>query len=78
MLADGRTVITNAAVEPEIIDLIEMLKEMGMNGRNKIDVKERENKIVINGRGGTLLNGCTHTVIPGRLNIPYTYLGTDH
>jgi UDP-N-acetylglucosamine 1-carboxyvinyltransferase len=69
-LADGQTVITNAAVEPEIIDLIEMLKKMGMNGN--IEVNERT--IVINGRGGTLLNGCTHTVIPGRLNIPYTYL----
>jgi UDP-N-acetylglucosamine 1-carboxyvinyltransferase len=71
-LADGRTVITNAAVEPEIIDLIEMLNAMGMNGN--IGVDELENKIVINGRNGILLNGCTHTVIPGRLNIPYTYL----
>jgi UDP-N-acetylglucosamine 1-carboxyvinyltransferase len=62
-LADGQTVITNAAVEPEIIDLIEMLKKMGMNGN--IEMNERENKIVINGSRGTLLSGCKHTVIPG-------------
>ncbi len=30
-LADGQTVITNAAVEPEVIDLVKMLKAMGMN-----------------------------------------------
>ncbi|CAB4002599.1 UDP-N-acetylglucosamine 1-carboxyvinyltransferase [Paramuricea clavata] len=64
-LADGQTVITNAAVEPEIIDLIKMLNAMGMNGN--IGVNEHENKIVINGRSGTLLNGCTHTVIPDRI-----------
>ena len=64
-LADGQTVITNAAVEPEVMDLIEMLKKMGMN--RHIGVYESENKIVINGRGGgSLLNGCTHTVIPGK------------
>ena len=62
-LADGQTVITNAAVEPEIIDLIEMLNAMGMSGR--IQVNERQNTIVIIGSRGTLLNGCTHTVIPG-------------
>jgi UDP-N-acetylglucosamine 1-carboxyvinyltransferase len=62
-LADGQTVITHAAVEPEIIDLIKMLNEMGMNGN--ISVYESRNMIVINGRRGVLLNGCTHTVIPG-------------
>ena len=63
-LADGQTVITNAAVEPEIIDLVNMLNDMGMNG--DIAVNESENKIAINGRSGRLLNGCTHTIIPGK------------
>ena len=62
-LARGQTVITNAAVEPEVTDLIEMLKAMGMNGN--IGVDESSNKIVVNGLGGGLLNGCTHAVIPG-------------
>ena len=63
-LADGQTIITNAAVEPEIIDLVKMLNAMGMNG--KITVNESKNTIVINGRRGRLLNGCTHTIIPGK------------
>ena len=64
-LAKGETVITNAAVEPEVIDLIEMLNEMGMNGDIRVD--KSENKIIINGRNRILLNGCTHTVIPGKV-----------
>ncbi len=31
-LADGQTIITNAAVEPEVIDLVKMLNAMGMDG----------------------------------------------
>ena len=62
-LARGETVIKNAAVEPEVIDLTEMLNEMGMN----IRVEESRNRIVINGRNGILLNGCTHTVLPGKV-----------
>ena len=61
--ARGQTVITNAAVEPEILDLIEMLNAMGMNGKIRVD--ERRNRIVVNGVGG-LLNVCTHTVISGK------------
>jgi UDP-N-acetylglucosamine 1-carboxyvinyltransferase len=63
-LADGQTIITNAAVEPEIIDLVKALNAMGMNG--SIAVNESENTIVINGSCGRLLNGCTHTIIPGK------------
>ena len=63
-LADGQTVITNAAVEPEIVDLIEMLNKMGMNGNIRVDASR--NKIIINGRSD-LLNGCTHAVIPDRI-----------
>ena len=63
-LADGQTIITNAAVEPEVIDLVKMLNAMGMNGN--IEVNESENTIVINGRSGRPLNGCTHTIIPGK------------
>ena len=62
-LAQGQTTITNAAVEPEVIDLVEMLKEMGA----RIEVYEDERIIVVNGCGGALLNGCTHTVIPDRI-----------
>ncbi|XP_028396113.1 uncharacterized protein LOC114520101 isoform X1 [Dendronephthya gigantea] len=64
-LAEGQTVITKAAVEPEVLDLIDMLRKMGM-GRN-IGVNEVEKKIVINGTSGQLLNGCTHTLIPDRI-----------
>ena len=62
-LARGETVITNAAVEPEILDLIEMLNAMGMN--EKIRVDQRQNRIVVNGVD-CLLDDCTHTVISGK------------
>ena len=60
-LANGTTIITNAAVEPEVMDLVDMLKKMGAN----IVVDKRENRITISGRG--FLNGTTHTVIPDRI-----------
>ena len=61
-LADGTTIITNAAVEPEVMDLVHMLKKMGAN----IEVDEQENMITIYGQRG-FLNGTTHTVIPDRI-----------
>ena len=64
-LADGQTVITNAAVEPEVIDLIEMLNKMGM--KERISVDESGNEIAITGTSGNPLNGCTHAVIPGKV-----------
>ena len=42
VLAEGKTVITNAAREPEIVDLVRMLKKMGANingeGTNIIEI----------------------------------------
>ena len=60
VLAKGRTVIRNAAKEPEIIDLSSMLNKMGAHIRGagtsdiKIDGVER-------------LKGCIHDIIPDRI-----------
>jgi UDP-N-acetylglucosamine 1-carboxyvinyltransferase len=59
-LADGETVLRNAACEPEIVDLAEMLVKMGAR---------------IQGAGGPTiriegigeLHGCEHDVIPDRI-----------
>jgi len=58
--AKGKTVIANAAVEPEIIDLIRMLQDMGgIIGLNPGRVIEIE--------GVQRLRGVTHRLIPDRL-----------
>lgn len=59
-VAQGTTVITNAAIEPEIIDTILCLQKMG--ARIHVDVDRR---IVI--EGVRTLNGLHHTVIPDRM-----------
>ncbi len=59
-LAKGRTVIQNAAREPEIHDLCQMLNKMGA----KIYDAGKE-KIIID--GVHKLHGCTHKVIPDRI-----------
>ncbi len=59
-LAKGRTIITNAAVEPEIIDLIKYLQKMGA-----IIEMSTDRKITI--EGVDRLHGAEHTVIPDRL-----------
>lgn len=59
-LAEGNTVIINAAVEPEIIDLILYLQKMGAI----IDVMT-DRKIVI--KGVDKLHSVNHTVMPDRL-----------
>jgi len=58
-LAKGRTVITNAAVEPEIIDLIKFLQKMGA-----IIEISTDRKITI--EGVEKLSGAEHYVIPDR------------
>ncbi|MBM4158354.1 MAG: UDP-N-acetylglucosamine 1-carboxyvinyltransferase [Ignavibacteria bacterium] len=58
-LAKGRTIITNAAVEPEIIDLIKFLQKMGA-----IIEMSTDRKITI--EGVEKLNGASHYVIPDR------------
>ncbi|MBO6974323.1 MAG: UDP-N-acetylglucosamine 1-carboxyvinyltransferase [Prochlorococcus marinus CUG1435] len=59
-LAKGRTTIENAAREPEIQDLCQMLNKMGA----KIYDSGKE-KIIID--GVNKLDGCTHKVIPDRI-----------
>ena len=59
-LADGRTTIENAAREPEIQDLCQMLNKMGA----KIYDSGKETIII---DGVNKLGGCTHKVIPDRI-----------
>ncbi len=59
-LAEGETVLENAAQEPEITDLAEMLIKMGAriegHGTSKIRIQ-----------GVERLHGCTHQVVPDRI-----------
>jgi UDP-N-acetylglucosamine 1-carboxyvinyltransferase len=59
-LAEGETVLENAAMEPEIGDLAEMLIAMGAqiegHGTSRIRIQ-----------GVEQLNGCTHTVVADRI-----------
>jgi len=65
-LADGTTVLSNCAEEPEVVDLAEMLIAMGASiqgaGTDRIVVEGREQ-----------LGGCFHRVIPDRIETG-TYL----
>ncbi len=58
--AKGRTIIENAAREPEIIDVVTLLNKMGANirgaGTSEIRIE-----------GVTDLKGTTHTIIPDRI-----------
>nr|WP_251128687.1 UDP-N-acetylglucosamine 1-carboxyvinyltransferase [Exiguobacterium sp. s26] len=60
VLANGTTVIENAAIDPEIVDVATMLTSMGAHvigaGTDEIRIK-----------GVDKLHGCTHTLIPDRL-----------
>lgn len=58
-LAKGRTILTNAAVEPEILDLIKFLQKMGA-----IIEISTDRKITI--EGVDKLYGAEHSVIPDR------------
>jgi UDP-N-acetylglucosamine 1-carboxyvinyltransferase len=59
-LAEGMTIIENAAEEPEIIDLANFINSMGGNvkgaGTDTIKIEGVEE-----------LSGCTHTIIPDRI-----------
>ncbi len=59
-LAQGRTVLQNAAREPEVQDLCQMLNKMGA----KIYDIGKETIII---DGVNELHGCTHKVIPDRI-----------
>lgn len=60
VLAEGRTVIKNAAIEPEIVDLIMMLQKMGaiveMGAGRHIEII-----------GVDRLSGCYHKILPDRM-----------
>jgi len=59
-LAEGQTVIENAAMEPEIADLAQFLKAMGAN-------VEGEGTERIRIEGTTRLVGVSHRIIPDRI-----------
>lgn len=59
-LAEGETVLTNAAQEPEVIDLAEMLIAMGAR-------IEGYGTGVIRIQGVERLHGCTHDVVADRI-----------
>lgn len=60
VLADGETILANAAQEPEIVDLAEMLIAMGANieghGTGRIRIQ-----------GVDKLHGCDHSVVADRI-----------
>ncbi len=58
--ANGRTIINNAAKEPEIIDVATILNKMGANIRGA-----GTNEIII--EGINYLGGCNHEIIPDRI-----------
>ncbi len=60
VLADGETVIENAAAEPEIVDLIDFLNKQGA-------IIEGSGSDTIKITGVKELKGCEHTVIPDRI-----------
>ena len=61
-LAKGETEISNIAIEPEIIDLINCLKAMG----GQIEIQP-DRKVLI--QGVDELHGTTHTIIPDRIEV---------
>jgi UDP-N-acetylglucosamine 1-carboxyvinyltransferase len=59
-LADGKTILRNAAKDPEVVDIAIFLNKMGANIKGA-----GTDTIVID--GVDRLSGCSHTVIPDRL-----------
>ena len=62
VLAEGTTVIKNAAVEPEILDLILLLQKMGA-----LITVEVDRSIIV--EGVTRLRGARHRVIADRIEV---------
>ncbi len=60
VLADGETVIENAAREPEVVDLAHLLRKMGAQ-------IEGEGTSVIRVKGVSELHGATHEIIADRI-----------
>jgi UDP-N-acetylglucosamine 1-carboxyvinyltransferase len=65
-LADGRSLLSNCAREPEIVNLAEMLRSMGASIEGA-----GTDEIVVEGR--QRLGGCAHTIIADRIEAG-TYL----
>jgi UDP-N-acetylglucosamine 1-carboxyvinyltransferase len=61
-LAEGKTVLRNCALEPEVGDLIDLLTSLGAD----IDGKNTETLTIT---GKTSLNGTRHTIIPDRIEM---------
>ncbi len=59
-LAEGETVLDNAACEPEVSDLADMLRSMGAH-------IEGDGTRTIRVRGVKKLHGCRHRIIPDRI-----------
>jgi UDP-N-acetylglucosamine 1-carboxyvinyltransferase len=59
-LAEGETVLQNAAREPEVTDLVEMLRKMGAQ-------IEGDGSATLRIRGVEKLSGTEHSVIPDRI-----------
>lgn len=66
VLAEGTTVIENAAREPEVVDLAQFLRAMGAQ-----IVGDGSDKITI--EGVPKLHSCTHSIVPDRIETG-TYL----
>lgn len=62
VLAEGETIIDNAALEPEVDDLIKLLNQMGANIKRK-----KERKLVI--YGVKKLHGTTFKIMPDRNEV---------
>jgi UDP-N-acetylglucosamine 1-carboxyvinyltransferase len=60
VLAEGETVLDNAAREPEVVDLAELLSKMGAR-------IEGAGTTTIRVRGVARLGGAAHTIIPDRI-----------
>ena len=60
VLADGETVLENAAREPEVTDLVKMLRKMGAQ-------IEGDGTATLRIRGVDRLHGTEHSVIPDRI-----------
>jgi UDP-N-acetylglucosamine 1-carboxyvinyltransferase len=60
VLAEGETVLNNAAREPEVTDLVDMLRKMGAQ-------IEGDCSSTLRIRGVERLHGAEHTVIPDRI-----------
>ena len=61
-LAEGSTILKNCALEPEIGDLIELLRKMGADIAGK-------NSETLTIKGKSALNGAGHRVIPDRIEM---------